>query len=366
MMQSASRKQRVLIVGAKFGEMYLNAFMQPPEGLELAGLLAQGSPRARALSQAFAIPLYTAPEQITEMPDIACIVVRSTVAGGAGTRLARYFLERGVHVIQEHPLHPDDIALLQGLAREKGCAYWINTFYTHARAGRTWIGDAGDLHRRLNRAAQTAQLTTSRQLLYSSLDMLLLALDVEAAAVSSDVVARFHDFDCLKLSWPGGEACLMLQRYIDPDDPDMHSLIMHRLLLGWPEGYLSLESSYGPVIWSSSLYVARHQDSDLSLYQRQDILREPPALTRCPSPATWRDGCEVSGPEGVSWLLQQLREHIAGAPVPRACAAGHQADLARLWQQILSAVGSAENRTLAPPEQEKLAMSGEGRRGETR
>jgi hypothetical protein len=29
MMQSAIPKQRVLIVGAKFGEMYLNAFMQP-------------------------------------------------------------------------------------------------------------------------------------------------------------------------------------------------------------------------------------------------------------------------------------------------------------------------------------------------
>ena len=37
MMPSASPKQRVLIVGAKFGEMYLNAFMQPPEGLELVG-----------------------------------------------------------------------------------------------------------------------------------------------------------------------------------------------------------------------------------------------------------------------------------------------------------------------------------------
>ncbi|GHK21810.1 hypothetical protein ECZU03_55990 [Escherichia coli] len=66
MMPSASPKQRVLIVGAKFGEMYLNAFMQPPEGLELVGLLAQGSARSRELAHAFGIPLYTSPEQITE------------------------------------------------------------------------------------------------------------------------------------------------------------------------------------------------------------------------------------------------------------------------------------------------------------
>ena len=68
MMPSASPKQRVLIVGAKFGEMYLNAFMQPPEGLELVGLLAQGSARSRELAHAFGIPLYTSPEQITRMP----------------------------------------------------------------------------------------------------------------------------------------------------------------------------------------------------------------------------------------------------------------------------------------------------------
>ena len=57
MMPSASPKQRVLIVGAKFGEMYLNAFMQPPEGLELVGLLAQGSARSRELAHAFGIPM---------------------------------------------------------------------------------------------------------------------------------------------------------------------------------------------------------------------------------------------------------------------------------------------------------------------
>lgn len=102
MMPSASPKQRVLIVGAKFGEMYLNAFMQPRR-LELVGLLARGSARSRELAHAFGIPLYTSPEQITRMPDIACIVVRSTVAGGTGTQLARHFLTRGVHVIQEHP-----------------------------------------------------------------------------------------------------------------------------------------------------------------------------------------------------------------------------------------------------------------------
>lgn len=202
MMPSASPKQRVLIVGAKFGEMYLNAFMQPPEGLELVGLLARGSARSRELAHAFGIPLYTSPEQITRMPDIACIVVRSTVAGGTGTQLARHFLTRGVHVIQEHPLHPDDISSLQTLAQEQGCCYWVNTFYPHTRAGRTWLRDAQQLRRCLAKTPPVVHATTSRQLLYSTLDLLLLALGVDAAAVECDVVGSFSDFHCLRLFWP--------------------------------------------------------------------------------------------------------------------------------------------------------------------
>lgn len=110
------------------------------------------------------------------MPDIACIVVRSTVAGGTGTQLARHFLTRGVHVIQEHPLHPDDISSLQTLAQEQGCCYWVNTFYPHTRAGRTWLRDAQQLRRCLAKTPQVVHATTSRQLLYSTLDLLLLAL----------------------------------------------------------------------------------------------------------------------------------------------------------------------------------------------
>ncbi|QTP14369.1 Gfo/Idh/MocA family oxidoreductase [Serratia symbiotica] len=349
MNSSITAKQRVLIVGAKFGEIYLNAFIQPPEGLELMGLLAQGSSRSRELAFAFGIPLYTSLEQLPETIDIACIVVRSTVAGGSGTQLAKHFLTRGVHVIQEHPLHPDDLNALQALAQENGCCYWVNSFYPHTHAGRTWINDARQRRRCLGKAAQFAQVTTSCQLLYSSLGMLLLAQGVDATTVKSEVVSSFADFHALRLYWPDGEACLLLQRYLDPADPDMHSLIMHRQLLSWPEGYLSLDASYGPVIWSSSLYVDEHQENAHSLYRRPDILHPSPALTRCTAPLTWRDCCEIAGPAGVAWLLQQFRAHLAGTPEPPACHATHQVALSRLWQQVMQNVGNAEIRHLTPP-----------------
>ena len=104
MMPSASPKQRVLIVGAKFGEMYLNALCSPPEGWNWSACWRGKRPFKRAGSCVWHSAVCLAGTDKSRMPDIACIVVRSTVAGGTGTQLARHFLTRGVHVIQEHPL----------------------------------------------------------------------------------------------------------------------------------------------------------------------------------------------------------------------------------------------------------------------
>ena len=125
--------------------------------------------------------------------------------------------------------------------------------------------------------------------------------------------------------------------------------------VGWPEGHLSLEASYGPVIWSSSLFVADHQENAHSLYRRPEILRDLPGLTRSAAPLSWRDCCETVGPEGVSWLLHQLRSHLAGEHPPAACQSVHQIALSRLWQQILRKTGNAEIRRLTPPHHDRLA-----------
>ncbi|CAM3652833.1 Gfo/Idh/MocA family oxidoreductase [Paracidovorax anthurii] len=352
------KKRRVLIAGAKFGEMYLNAFLQAQPGLELAGLLATGSPRAQQLAHAFGIPLYTHVDQVPDDIDIACVVVRSTVVGGSGTALAEAFLRRGMHVIQEHPLHPDDAERLQGLADERGCAYWINSYYAHAPAGQCWIERARRARQLLGgEAAHFAHLTTSRQLLYSSLDLLLQACGTDGTGHEVAVEATADEdgaFRLLRLDLGGCRAALRLQTYLDPGDPDLHSLAMHQLTLGWPSGYLSLEASHGPVLWTSALYDPRHRESDQSLYRSaQDAGGDPFARPGThlvhPAPPDWRHALEVDGPTGVGRVLQMLNRHLDGAPVPSAFRAGYQQALARLWQQTLRCAGAARERSLPPP-----------------
>ena len=56
---------------------------------------------------------------------------------------------------------------------------------------------------------------------------------------------EYFKSDLENLNFSDFTATLRLQKYMDPREPDFHSLVMHKLTVGWTSGYLSLESSYG-------------------------------------------------------------------------------------------------------------------------
>jgi thiazolinyl reductase component of yersiniabactin synthetase len=362
MMTYQTQPRRVLIVGAKFGEIYLNTFLHACPGLELAGLLARGSARSQQLAQAFGIPLYTHPDQLPDNIDIACVVVRSTVVSGQGTELARACLERGMHVIQEHPVHPTDIRTLRTVAQAHHCQYWINSYYPFTQAGQRWINDARTIRQQLGLPPQSTQLTTSRQLLYSTLDLWYQATDAQAVTIEpiDDGDPSFH---LLRLNSKQGTATLALQRYLDPNDPDLHSLVMHRHTLNWPEGYLSMEASYGPVLWTSSLHLPEHREQTCSLYRLSasaggQCLNRPVTQTRYPAPKNWRDCFELEGPAGIRYLLTQLCHHLCGQTADHCAESQRQEEIATLWQQIMQDVGPAEEKQLTAPEWVELDTYG--------
>ncbi|MEE4149488.1 Gfo/Idh/MocA family oxidoreductase [Pseudomonas viridiflava] len=343
---------KVLIVGAKFGELYLNSFLVERPGLQPAGLLANGSPRARALAAAFGIALYTDVEQLPDDLDIACVVVRSAVVGGDGGQLTECLLRRGLHVIQEHPVHPDEIARHQALAISLGRQYLINSFYPNTEAGRCWTGAARRVSQLLEgQQPNLAQMTTSRQLLYSSLDLLFQALGCERInSVSVRLLDRDADFHTLSLDLPDNRVLLRLQSWIVADDPDLHSLIMHQLNLAWPSGYLSLDASYGPVNWTPALHADAHTDDRQTFYtSNADYLQRATALPLHSAASHWRSAHEVEGPAGVGWLLQRLVAQIRGEAACDALSAGYQLAVARLWQEILRCAGPAEQRSASAP-----------------
>ncbi|MCX8963167.1 Gfo/Idh/MocA family oxidoreductase [Erwinia psidii] len=352
---AVKKNRRVLVAGAKFGEIYLNAFMQPQAGLELAGLYARGSRRAQQLAHAFGIPLWTRAEQIPDDIDIACVVIRSTVAGGEGSQLAAELLERGIHVLQEHPLHPDDIARLQKLAQQRNLLYWVNSFYPHLPACRCWIDKAQRVTALLDgERPVAAHLATSRQLLYSTLDLLLQTCGVtDAGQVTVATAGDANDgFTLVGLQLPGaGQATLHLQSWLDPADPDMFSLVMHQATLFWRSGYLTLAASHGPVVWTGAFHDAQHHNCDRTLYRyasEVDSYAQPTSVVLHPVESCWRDVFEVEAATAIGQILQSMSKVLAGSPVPAAFDSGYQLSLARLWLDIVQAV-PAVTRQLTPP-----------------
>ncbi len=352
-----SKSRRVVVVGAKFGEVYLNAFLQSRPGLQLAGLLARGSRRAQQLAHDFGIPLYTHLEQLPEDIDIACVVVRSTVAQGEGSQLAAELLNRGIHVVQEHPLHPDDVERLQTLAEQRGLRYWVNSFYPHVPAGRCWIERATHVMQLLGGEMPcAAHLTTSRQLLYSTLDLLL-----QACGIPDGGQVQVHPlegadahFVLVSLGLPGGcRAVLRLQAFLDPSDPDMHSLVMHQASLMWPAGYLTLEASYGPVLWTGHFHDAQHDSQERTMYRyapAEAVYARPTCTVLHDAPGAWRDAFEVDAATGVASVLQALCQVLDGERVPTGFDPAYQLALARLWLDVLRVVPPAEERRLSPPQ----------------
>lgn len=355
-----TRPLRILVAGARFGEAYLNAFLQDVEDATLpppvlAGVLARGSPRARRLAHSHGVPLYTSIAQLPADLDLACVVVRGGAMGGDGCVLAEALLQRGLHVIQEHPLHPDEVERLQATAARVGRLFWINTYYPHTAAGRAWIGHAQRVRDAIGSPTPGfAHLATSRQLLYSSLDLVTQAAGIAPNAVEVACCGKptGHAFQIFRLLWPGTEALLQLQDYLDPADPDMHSMIMHRMTLGWPSGYLSLDATFGPVTWTPALAMPGHRDDDHSWSASAAASRElaqPPSRALLAPPSSWLATLEVDGPLGVAWLLDQAARAIALGTITRSMTSAWQLALAQLWQRVQRAAGPPREMALATP-----------------
>lgn len=245
-------KPRVLVCGTNYGRFYLSAFIQENCGFELAGILATGSARSQALAKEFGVPLYSTTDQLPVNIDFACVAVKSTLLGGAGTRIALELLRRGIHVVQEHPLHSADLAEVLRLARQLGLQYHVNSNFVHVGAVQIFMDYV--CQSACYERPRFIDLTTA--LPYSALDIVGQALGtlepfnlhitLEPLATSGNVAP----FCCLGGEIAGIPVSCKVQNYFDPDDSLHNYLVMHRICIGAESGNVSLLNPFGPVIWT--------------------------------------------------------------------------------------------------------------------
>ncbi|WP_073525509.1 Gfo/Idh/MocA family oxidoreductase [Pseudomonas fluorescens] len=356
-------RQRVIVAGTAFGRIYLQALARAHERYELVGILSRGNAYSRACADHYGVPLYETVEQVPDTVDIACVVVRSGATGGAGSELAQQLLRRGIHVLQEHPVHHREIATCMQAARQGQAAYAVNTLYPNILAIRRFLAVADYLREQHGLAYIDAACNS--QVAYPLLDILgRLAGGLRPWAFAAPAASvGAHPFTQLSASFNGVPISLRVQNQVHPQDPDNHSFLMHRLEVGCEAGVLSLCDTHGPVLWNPRLHAPRDSTDRLIMAgPGSERLAGPTMVVLDPQiPASYHQVFNQVWPDAVCLALDALCADIE-TPARRLRSGVWATEVSMAWREMNSLIGMPQ--LIEPPVPQALPLAELHRRAE--
>ncbi|MFF2523477.1 Gfo/Idh/MocA family oxidoreductase [Streptomyces liangshanensis] len=339
-MTSAPPPLRVLVCGTNFGRFYAEAVRARP-GYALAGILGRGSAASRTYAQSLGVPFYTDAAELPAGIDAACVAVSSAISGGGGTELARALMDRGIHVLQEHPVHLTELTDNLTHARRRGVRYRLNTHYPHVAPVRAFV----DAARRL--VAQQRPLfvdaATPIHLMHPLVDILGQALGAlrpwrfaDPAPLPAGIGPQ--PFRSLHGLFAGVPLTLRVHHQLDPSDRDNHALHWHRISVGTEGGVLTLADTHGPVLWSPRLHIGRDAD-------RRFVLDGPGTgrlgfgtTAVIGSTGTFRTVFSDLWPEAIGSALDAFRDAVTqGGDALRA--GQYELAVCRIWSDLAARLG---------------------------
>ncbi|MGK9461707.1 Gfo/Idh/MocA family oxidoreductase [Streptomyces sp. G6] len=353
---STSAPLRVLVCGTNFGRFYAEAVRRRP-GYTLAGILSRGSSASRAYAESLGVPFYTDADDLPAGIGAACVAVSSSISGGQGTDLARALMDRGIHVLQEHPVHLTELTGNLKHARSRGVQYRLNTHYPHVAPVRSFVEAARRLVARQRPLFLDA--ATPVHLMHPLVDILGQAMGTlrpwrfaDPAPLPAEIGPQ--PFRSLHGVFAGAPLTLRVHHQFDPSDRDNHALHWHRISLGTEGGVLTLADTHGPVLWSPRLHIGRDAD-------RRFVLDGPGtgrlglgSTAVVGSTGSFRTVFSDLWPGAIGSALDGLRDAIGqGRDALRA----GQYDLAvcRIWSDLAARLGPPE--IVRPATPRPLAVS---------
>lgn len=336
---SKARCLKVVVAGTGFGRVYLDALTIAPGEFELTGILAKGSGFSARIADSHQVPLFSRADDIPDDTDILCVVVRSGATGGPGSDIARCVLARGIHVLQEHPVHAQEISTNLQAARKGNAAYLVNTLYPNLRPVQQFLAAAAWL--RTRHQPRFIDAACNSQVAYPLLDML-----GQAVGSVRPWTFRLHagteelPFSSLSGHIANIPLTLRVQNQVAPHDPDNHGLLMHRMEIGFDSGVLSLEDTNGPVYWNARMHAPRNEAGRLHM-------RGPGTERLAVTPMTRLDSDELPSyhevfaslwPDAVMSALRDLRAAIAD-PAQRMRHGLWSQSVSLAWRDLTTQLG---------------------------
>ncbi|MGN2639387.1 Gfo/Idh/MocA family oxidoreductase [Nocardia takedensis] len=235
-----------IVVGGTFGGVYVDALAGPGSPVRLIGVAGTGAGPARDLAARLGLPFHTDLDALPPV-DIGVVVVRSAIVGGVGSGICERLLDRGVHVLQEQPVHAEEMLRLAAIAHRHRVRYGVNDFYGSVAPVRHFVTAA----RRL--AARTPiRYVQARTAVHVAFPLF---------TVLSEIVPRLHParvvgslgpaapFTEVRLTLDEITVDVRIDNTLCARDPDNHLRLLHEITVGTDAGELALAHTHGPTHW---------------------------------------------------------------------------------------------------------------------
>lgn len=230
--------RRGTVLSGNVGQLYLKALQDRSDLFQIVGLFGTGSERSKKCAKEYGITLYTDIEKIPKETDLACIAVKTAAFGGKGTDIALALLDKGIHVIQEHPSHPKDMEQCYRIARKKNLVYHIGNLYPYLEDVKQFIKCANYLND--NDELLHIDVMFSGQLSYPLIKILQLAMPSIQKWEMEKQEKTDGKFQLLCGRLGDIPICMQINNEVVPDDPNNYMHILHRITFFYSSGHLTL------------------------------------------------------------------------------------------------------------------------------
>ena len=332
---------KTLVVGSRFGQFYA-AGVAAAEHLELVGVLGPGSRRSQALARYLEVPSFDALEQVPTDTRLACVAVGGAARGEQGPAVAQALMERGMHVLIEHPLLPQELHEVLRTANRLQRRCLLNSFYPQLPCVARFIELARQLHRQ--QGIRHIEASCAVQVSYATLDVLAALLE-SVGPWSVDCVApalsAWRDISLVMAQVP--VSLRVLNELAANDDGRMQMLL--RLSIATDSGTLLLASPHGPLLWMPA--VRAPQDDAEGVFDLFGPLAGQPLPCAEVLEAAAPDWAQVYRrlwPAAAASALQPL---ITGVGLARL--QQRSLEVVGLWQQVTAAIGFPQQPAQALP-----------------
>ena len=247
------KRLKVIVVGAKFGEVYLQVLLRRKDLVDVVGILGKGGQHSLECSTKYNIPLYTSVSELPSGIDLACVIVRAGVMGGEGIQLSKELLQKGISVLHEQPIHYKELKECYVIAKKQKCFMGVSNLYRYIDATQSFIDLVN--HLKKEEYVEYINVECGHQILYSVLSILFDLTDYARPFVIEQVITDIGPFDILYCRINDIPCILKIHNEVNSDDPDNFFYLFYKMQVGFKSGELQLEDPAGPILWYSRFVI---------------------------------------------------------------------------------------------------------------